>query len=478
MKKHFLLTLLFLVLGLATAGAQSYQMQVKLNNGRVVKFATDSVAEVTFAEAPVPQQAWALPSTQFGATATQVLGSVAEDTTTRTAQVSVAATGRNITYTYYFDAGKKYKYALITFDSSDDYADYIKFLQAGGFSADTEWPSSTDLVYRNTVSSLVALATTAGATGEGSYARIAPSVIIMPLDETTFSWSRTDPMQGAAGAWLPLLGNGSTVDLMMRYEGRMGHSVNTSLSAPQRGVYRFATGNSRWTETRYWYDTKTKQFLEEAAIYCDSTQRPTPAEVAELLTAKGFEATSLSDGSSDIIYYNRTEKVAAFVAMSKPSTGADNFVPNIHFAFMDLSAQLPPDSVNFPWPVTDYGVYSLDEVIAKFKAMPYYVSDTTSSLGDGFHQINTSSPDFPIIIAIIDGGKYAGCLVGTTDALRVSSPYIPKLLASKGYEKYEGPAFPTYVNWTDNKEAQIINMDLFSIGMYFVAFEPNERTKN
>ena len=60
----------------------------------------------------------------------------------------------------------------------------------------------------------------------------------------------------------------------------------------------------------------------------------------------------------------------------------------------------------------------------------------------------------------------------------MSSPYIPKLLASKGYEKYEGPAFPTYVNWTDNKEVQIINMDLFSIGMYFVAFEPNERTKN
>ena len=348
MKKHFLLTLLFIALGLATAGAQSYQMQVKLNNGRVVKFATDSVAEVTFAEAPVPQQAWALPSTQFGATATQVLGSVAEDTTTRTAQVSVAATGRNITYTYYFDAGKKYKYALITFDSSDDYADYIKFLQAGGFSADTEWPSSTDLVYRNTVSSLVALATTAGATGEGSYARIAPSVIIMPLDETTFSWSRTDPMQGAAGAWLPLLGNGSTVDLMMRYEGRMGHSVNTSLSAPQRGVYRFATGDSRWTETRYWYDTKTKQFLEEAAIYCDSTQRPTPAEVAELLTAKGFEATSLSDGSSDLIYYNRAEKVAAFVAMSKPSTGAGDFVPNIHFAFMTSRLNCRPTRSTSP----------------------------------------------------------------------------------------------------------------------------------
>lgn len=199
MKKSFFLTLLFLALGLATVGAQSYQMHVKLNNGRVVKFATDSVNEVTFAETPVPQQAWALPSTQFGATASEVLGSVAEDTTTRSAQVSVAANGRSITYTYYFDADKKYKYALITFGSSDDYADYIKFLQAGDFSADTEWPSSTDLVYRNTVSSLVALATTAAAPGEGSYARVAPSVAIMPLDETTFSWSRTEPMKGTAG---------------------------------------------------------------------------------------------------------------------------------------------------------------------------------------------------------------------------------------------------------------------------------------
>ena len=51
-----------------------------LGDDEAVVEATDSVAEVTFAEAPVPQQAWALPSTQFGATATQVLGSVAEDT--------------------------------------------------------------------------------------------------------------------------------------------------------------------------------------------------------------------------------------------------------------------------------------------------------------------------------------------------------------------------------------------------------------
>ncbi|MGI6223862.1 MAG: hypothetical protein ACOYJG_09645 [Prevotella sp.] len=476
MKRIFIVYALLCSFFLA-AHAQSYQMVVKLNNGSSVKFNTDSVNEVVFAEIVKPTLEWALPSTNFGATASEVLSGVEEDTTTRTANVTVQAGSRTINYTYYFDADKKYQYALLTLADGDQYADYIKFLESEDFSADVDWASTADSVYRNEARGLIAFVTNEDVEESGDYARIPTSIVIAPLDESLYSWSRTDILKGSADAWMPLLGKGSTIDLMNRFEARLGHTVNQSTSAPQRGVYRFSTGDSRWNEVRYWFDVDTKQFLEEAAIYCDSTQRPTPTEVDEFLTTNGFEVTQLSDGESDLIYYDKANKVAAFVAMSIPSADSANFVPNIHFAFMDLSSQLPADSVDFPWPVTEYGVYTLDEVINKFKEMPYYQSDTTSSLGEGFYEIHTTSPDFPIIILMMNGDTYGACLVGTYEETKINSPYIPKLLTQKGYEYYEGPAFPTYVNWEENKETQIMNTDIFGLGLYFVAFEPNERTK-
>ncbi|MDD7272514.1 MAG: hypothetical protein SOZ07_07395 [Prevotella sp.] len=474
MKRFF--TLITLFVSTVAMWGQTYDMTIKLNDGRILKFPTTDVAEVTFDISGTNAKNWAMPNLNFGKEAEYVIGSAEPNETTRTAEVTVAAEARNLTYTYFFDADYNYKYAKLVFSSDDERLAYESYLTEEGFTKETA-SSTTDYIYRNTAKKLVAFIHNTYAEGEATTMG-EKYVIIGAEDETIASWTRTTSLKGTAAIYVPFFGKGASKEMMWHFENRSGNTLVANDAANARGVYRFNTTDSRWKMTRYWFDAKTKNFLEEVAIYCDASNRPTPAEVAEYLASQGFAQTGLKDGSSDVIYYNRQLKIAAFVTMSIPENAGSDFMPSIQFSHVNLDAQLPPEKVILPWPVTEYNKLTIAEAIDAYKQKPYFKN--YKDLGGGLHQIDTSSPDFPVILLLEEGGKYLAALVGSPNVLTLSSPHLPAIFTENGYEKYTDDklAFDTYVNWTEDKEIQVCTSDLFDMGIFFIVFEPNERKKN
>ena len=94
--------------------------------------------------------------------------------------------------------------------------------------------------------------------------------------------------------------------------------------------------------------------------------------------------------------------------MQDKTQGKTEYLPQMHYAYSDLTGQVPPLTVNFPMPLTEFGKKTLDEVVAEYRKLPYYKSEEKIDLGI---VINTDSEDFPKILLMDDGGKYAAALV-------------------------------------------------------------------
>ncbi|GAB6975967.1 hypothetical protein [Prevotella falsenii] len=292
-------------------------------------------------------------------------------------------------------------------------------------------------------------------------------------DESFTSWTRVSFLNdNTTATWLPFYGRGATVELMQLFEKRMNHKLNAEKSKPDNGVYVYDTGETRWPSVKYWFDVHTKNSLEEASIFVDVNNIPTPEQVTTYLKTSNHIYTGMNDSEGDVIYYNYDQKSACFVKMEDKTGGKTEYLPQMHYAYADLSKQLPPLTVDFPMPIVTFGTKTLEEITAEYRKQSYYKSEETIDLGI---VINTTSEDFPKILLLEDGGKYCAAMVITFNNLTARSPYIVDLLQKNGYENAVGvSALPTFINKQNNVMVQFDLNDILQMGWFTISFQPNE----
>lgn len=292
-------------------------------------------------------------------------------------------------------------------------------------------------------------------------------------DESYSSWTRVSLLKdNASGTWLPYYGRGGSVELMQLFEKRMNHKLNAERSKPASGIYVYDTGDARWPSVKYWFDVYTKNSLEETSLFVNPSNLPTPEQVTTYLKSLNHIYTGMNDLEGDIIYYNYDDKAACFVKMQDKTEGKTEFMPQMHYAYADLSKQVPPLKVDFPMPIVTFGKNTVAEIAAEYRKQSYYKSEETIDLGI---VINTTSEDFPKILLLEDGGKYVAAMVITFSNLTARSPYIVELLQKNGYENRVGvSALPTFINKENNVMVQFDLVDLLQMGWFTISFQPNE----
>lgn len=415
----------------------------------------------------------AMPSTNFGSSIDEIKSSetakgftVSETDDSHLTAVKTDG-GKTISIVYTFDpTSKEYRYAKCSYDSDDQTA-LVKQLTDDGYKADAS--SNGVSFYTNTTSN-----------AEIVFDTDKKEYFAAPSSLDALAWGRFDYLDAAdkAGLIVPYLGKYAPVELVELNEKFHGNTLDTKNSKVDNGVYVFnvAANDKGYTQIRYWFDVKTKSRLEEAAVYFDADKRPSTSEVTAYMNYLGLQYTAMtdqSDGSS--IYFNYDRKFEAYLLMDKPSDESKTFTPNIHFAFTDLTDQLPPANVDMPDLVLDFNTLTLDEAVEQYKKMPYY----TGTADDGFGGelgifVKTSSKYFPQFLLMQDNGKYISVVLIPDDVKVLRSPSIKDWLAKNDYE-YDSSAsvLPTYVR-KDKKVMVQFDMDGMLTGVPCLAFEPCE----
>lgn len=417
---------------------------------------------------------WALPDTDFGKTIDEVSASETARgfQVVKTDSIHLRAVknikNAQVSYTYCFDPETKtYRYAKGTYAGEDEFEALTKRLAADGFVAESE-QNGIKVYNQSNDNAHVALEES------GSTFYMLPG----PTNDT-FSWGRLNDLSDAAQAGLavPYLGHYAPVELVELMEQYCGNTLDSTASKIDNGVYVFKAKNgSKHASVRYWFDVATKSKLEEAAVYYTLENRPTTAEVDSCLNRTGFKYTSMKDASDGSqIYYNYLMKCVAYVAMDKPEGATSSFMPSIHYAYNDLSGQVPPETVDFPAPLTDFGTMTLNEAVEQYKKQSYFTGTTDDGFGGLLGLIvTTNSQDFPQILLMDDGGKYAAALVIADESKTLRSPYIKDWLTANGYAYNEKVSIlPTYIR-ADKKVMAQFDTDGSITGFPCVAFQPNE----
>ena len=383
--------------------------------------------------------------------------------------------GATRTITLQFDGDKNYRYATEKILNNETQEHVLAQLQEMGFVLNEEASADAgESVLVNAQNNTQVFFSHRG-DKDISYA-------YAPVDEGLFSWSRTGVLKDeTTGFWSPLISLGIPVDMILRFEARLGHTLNEQASNLPNGVYAFDTGNSSFPRIRYWMDLDTKNLLEESAIYVDPNKRPTPDQVTEYLSTLGFRITTLSDKeTNDPLYYNQEMNMACVAAMNKPTDGS-TFEPCLQFVAgqKGMENYFIKESISIIMPILEFGKHTMAEVKELYKAQPYFtgLSYSADLFGD---LVTTNSEDFPMIVLWSDdsdtenpdNSKYQMALVIAKDAAVMNSPELEKYFVDLGWEKSDKTAITTYIDRKNNVMVQIDKTGEF--GAYCLAFSPNE----
>lgn len=467
------LLLLFFLLGATSAAAQGVYIY---KNGKKQVFHASEVDSLVFFEnddsadpsvTPAPLQ---LPTAQFGAdindliTAEQARGFTVSKTDDTHLTLTKTENGETFNWIYTFDASQSYKYAKCAIPAGGEEA-FKASLRKAGYELRPEASRNAEvLVYVNETSKTVIFINKTGAQAE---------YIFGEYDEAPQSWTRIDLLKDAkTGTWMPYNGYHATLELLQLYAKRLNHKLDNEKSKPANGVYVYKTGDEQWPSIKYWFDVKTKSQLEEASIYVNPANIPTPADVTAYLKTLNYRYTGLTDNEGYTIYYNDPLPSACYVLMVDKTGGKGTFEPQMHYTYSDLTGNVPPAVVDLPMPIVEFGTKTMDEILVEYRKLPYYVSEEKNEMGV---IINTNSPHFPKLLLMEDGGKYFAAFAITFDRLVIRAPYLSEYLTANGYEyKPEASALPTFVNAEKQVMAQFDVADIYQLGYYSISFQPNE----
>ena len=303
-------------------------------------------------------------------------------------------------------------------------------------------------------------------------------------DNKKTNWLRVDPLQDqTTGIWMPLLPYGATLEMVQLFEARMGHAFDAEASKPDRGVFKFKTGHEVYTQTTYWFDVKTKHFLEESKVSCDTLHRPTPEQLDAYLKAQGFKPTGLKDKEGNPIYYDKSIKLIANVDMNIPKAAEakKTFRPGIqYYTNSDIEQLLPYEEVDFPMPLFGFEKEKMEDIMKKYGDQDYTATVLPELAADmPFPAVQTRSKYFPTIIlwpSDNDESLYGAAMVICTDLKALRSPSLIDRLERRGfvYDKTRSILLPTYIN---EQEGVMVQIDEGTIITGF-SFSPIENFKS
>ncbi|GAB1251105.1 hypothetical protein Tsumi_02090 [Porphyromonas miyakawae] len=379
-------------------------------------------------------------------------------------QISVQVKDTKVAQTidYYLDEAGNYRYAATNVTMKSE-ADLLKALEAMKYKAEASLSVNPDVVVYLNASTGFSYSLNKKASEKGVY-----RLIYLKSDQDAFSWGRMT-MLDKEPFGIPLLAKGVTVELMEFFEARLGHTLDTDRSKPDKGVYVYKTGDAKRPAVRYWFDVKTKMYLEEASVEFTPEAFPEQAVCTEYLKKFGFAPTIAVDQQLNHILYNK-ERTLCVGLYIKPEKGKEaDFIPEVHFYYAPLKEDLIiPEKVDFPFPIDDWQLTGT-EVIAQYKKKPYFVSMMTDPQM-GIPVITTNSKDFEKITLLIFDEDYIGVTMVAKNLATVYSPSIVKALEDAGYvySKEKSVSLPSYVNEAKHSLCQL---DVMAVGGFFgVAF--------
>lgn len=382
---------------------------------------------------------------------------------------------------YYFDRAGLYQVARVKFASQESAKQFIdEYLLNNGFvKSNLRTAKASEEIYISAprgsrVSSVILV------DGE----QTEPIFWWTNNDNKKTNWLRVDPLQDqTTGIWMPLLPYGATLEMVQLFEARMGHAFDAEASKPDRGVFKFKTGHEVYTQTTYWFDVKTKHFLEESKVSCDTLHRPTPDQVDAYLTAQGFTKTGLQDKAGNSIYYDKTLKLVAHIDMNIPkdAEAKKTFRPGIqYYTNSDIEQLLPYEEVDFPMPLFGFEKEKMEDIMKKYGDQDYTATVLPELAADmPFPAVQTRSKYFPTIIlwpSDNDESLYGAAMVICTDLKALRSPSLIDRLERRGfvYDKTRSILLPTYIN---EQEGVMVQIDEGTIITGF-SFSPIENFKS
>lgn len=382
---------------------------------------------------------------------------------------------------YYFDKNSHYQVARVKFASQESAKQFIdEYLLNNGFvKSNLRTAKASEEIYISAprgsrVSSVILV------DGE----QTEPIFWWTNNDNKKTNWLRVDPLQDqTTGIWMPLLPYGATLEMVQLFEARMGHTFDAEASKPDRGVYKFKTGHEVYTQTTYWFDVKTKHFLEESKVSCDTLHRPTPEQLDAYLKAQGFKPTGLKDKEGNPIYYDKSIKLIANVDMNIPKAAEakKTFRPGIqYYTNSDIEQLLPYEEVDFPMPLFGFEKEKMEDIMKKYGDQDYTATVLPELAADmPFPAVQTRSKYFPTIIlwpSDNDESLYGAAMVICTDLKALRSPSLIDRLERRGfvYDKTRSILLPTYIN---EQEGVMVQIDEGTIITGF-SFSPIENFKS
>lgn len=363
---------------------------------------------------------------------------------------------------YYFDRNNRYQVARVQFASQERAKQFIdEYLLNNGFvKSSLRTAKASEEIYVSAprgsrVSSVVLV--------DGDQTE--PVFWWASNDNKKTNWLRVDPLQDqTTGIWMPLLPYGATLEMVQLFEARLGHTYDAEASKPDKGVYKFKTGHDIYTETTYWLDLKTKHFLEECKVSCDTLHRPTPEQLDAYLKSQGFKPTGLKDKGGNPIYYDKSIQLIANVDMNIPkdAEAKKTFRPGIqYYTNSDIEQLLPYEEVDFPMPLFGFEKDKLEDVMKKYAKEDYTATVLPMLAAEmPFPAVQTRSKHFPTIILLPadkDENLYGAAMVICTDLKALRSPALIDRLERRGfvYDKKRTVMLPTYVNEQEGVMVQI-----------------------
>ncbi len=408
------------------------------------------------------------PLTTFGATYEEIIKqekergfAVKEKKEVRQLWVSKRAGSLDLQFIYYFDKEGKFQLVESQIPNQNILTEQVALFVSKYKLAENE-VSSSEKTVRFFSNEKYSLSTYAVGNKYG--------VVMGLYNETNNSWTRQTLLKDSVtDIWMPTLGRYAPQITMEVFEYSQGHTLNEELTKKDKGVFVFNTGNPKFPSVKYWFDVENKSFLEESAIFVDSNNRPSPAEIDAWLLKLGFKQTILVDKNQNVLYFHKKNKCAAVVEMNKPRNNSNTFEPKIQFFFGDLEDKLPAENIQMPMPILSFNKFTMEQVVEQYKKESYFVSSAPHDYGI---LIKTNSPDFGGILLMEDGGKYAMAFLLADTKQVINSPEIPENLIKNGFEEKKLGQIPTFVNKEKGVMAQIDITGAF--GSYSVAFSKNE----
>ena len=392
---------------------------------------------------PVLSDYWTMPSTDFGkplvaiSSAEQAKGASVTNAGVQKIKVSRTIDDIPFTWEYFGDPSGEYRFAKCLLPDGIIIAELTSHLISLGYSevSDYSKDATVKVMVNNTEKLFVTICTSSTkALGDDYF-------LFGPIDESIYSWTRMSDLKSQVGMITPLMGYYARPELIKNFAQRMGYTVHKNTDE-SKGFYFYETGDTMFPALAFWLDEEYNEYLVEARLYFDSSNKPSVSDLTDMLKEMGYHYTYSLDPEDDSqIFFDYENKKTIYVAYDAQTLPCIKFTPD------DLENNLPPLKVDFPWLPTEVYQKTTQEVVDWVKKQSWYESQEEDYL-DVWPMFKTKYPEFPYVVILDDNGDYGAGIIFAETSLALRALSIRETITGTyGCVYKEGSAlYPTFLN--------------------------------